>query len=138
MTVNQASKCVFVIDKALPKGLAANTAAVLATAITIKVKNLVGWDVTDGGGCCHPAITQVAIPVLAASLEELTSLHAAARENADLLVAGFTDVAQRSRTYDEYTARMAGMESASMRFLGVALFGDRKEISDVTQHLKLL
>lgn len=138
MTVNKASKCVFVIDKALPKGLAANTAAVLATAITIKVKNLVGWDVTDGGGCCHPAITQVAIPVLAASLEELTSLHAAARENADLLVAGFTDVAQRSRTYDEYTARMAGMESASMRFLGVALFGDRKEISDVTQHLKLL
>ncbi|WBF67359.1 DUF2000 domain-containing protein [Desulfovibrio subterraneus] len=132
MTVNKDSKCVFVIDENLPKGLAANTAAVLATAVTVKVGGMVGTDVTDGGGFCHPAITQVPIPILKASADELATLHAVARADDDLLVAGFSDIAQRSRSYDEYAASMAALEPEGMRFLGVALFGRRKRVASLT------
>lgn len=138
MTAGKNSKCVFVIDADLPKGLAANTAAVLATSVTAKVGDMVGCDVTDGGGCCHPAITQVAIPILKASASELTALHAAARADAELLVTGFSDAAQRSRSYDEYAARMSGLQTDSVRFLGIALFGARKKVASLTGQFGLM
>ncbi len=138
MTVNKNSKCVFVIDASLPVGLVANTAAVLATALTSKVQDLVGWDVADAAGYLHPAITRVGLPMLRASVAELATLHDRAREANDLLVAGFSDVAQQSRSYDAYASRMAGLDAGGLRFLGIALFGHRERVSELTGHLDLM
>lgn len=138
MTADKKSKCVFVIDDALPAGLAANTAAVLATALSCKVEGLVGWDVADAEGCVHPAITRVPFPMLKARSEELARLHAEASGQSGVLVAGFSETAQRSRSYDEYAVRLGGVAPGNMRYLGLVLFGERGSISRLTGHLELM
>lgn len=132
------AKCVFILDASLPAGLAANTAAVLGTALRDKVDCLTGRDVTDADGMCHAAITQVAFPMLTADADEIVRLHAQAREDAGLVVAGFTELAQRSRSYDDYAQAMAGTRSTELRYLGIALLGNRKKVASLTGHLALL
>ena len=49
-------KCVLVIDEAMPRGLAANTAAILGITWGRLRPELVGEDVTDAAGAIHPGI----------------------------------------------------------------------------------
>ena len=57
-------KCVLVIDEAMPRGLAANTAAILGITWGRLRPELVGEDVTDAAGAIHPGIIRTPVPVL--------------------------------------------------------------------------
>jgi hypothetical protein len=41
----------------------------------------------------------------------------------------FTDIAQTSRTFEEYTKQMAASAPEDLRYVGVALYGDRKPVN---------
>lgn len=57
-------KCVMIINEKLPRGLIANTSAVLALSIGDKIKGIIGEDVTDQDGQLHRGITQLSIPLV--------------------------------------------------------------------------
>jgi hypothetical protein len=57
-------RTVIVIDRDLPKGLAANAAAVLAHAFGARRPDLVGGDFSDATGATHAGLIPTGLPVL--------------------------------------------------------------------------
>src|SRR5512132_3461303 len=71
-------RCVIVVDEALPPGLAANAAAMVALTLGATVDGLPGADLVDADGNTHPGLVADGIPILAASREQLPDLRARA------------------------------------------------------------
>lgn len=134
-------KLAMVIDRALPGGLVANTAAVLAMSLGSRLESVIGPDVKDADGTPHLGITTLPIPVLVADQDELKQLRSRALgdSRADgLVLVDFPDCAQRSRTYDHYTEQLEASAEKDLSYLGIALFGPRKPIQKLTGSLPLL
>jgi hypothetical protein len=132
-------KLAIVIDRALSGGLVANTAAVLAMSLGSRLESVIGPDLKDADGSLHRGITTLPIPVLVADQDEVKQLRRRAHDSADdILLVDFTDCAQRSRTYDDYTERLAASGEEELSYLGIALFGPRKAIQKLTGSLPLL
>ena len=93
-------KCVLVIDEAMPRGLAANTAAILGITWGRLRPELVGEDETDAAGAIHPGIIRTPVPVLSGRPETFQTLRRqlAELEFADVAAVDFTDLAQSCRT----------------------------------------
>jgi hypothetical protein len=133
-------KCVLVIDRALPLGLIANTAAVLSLSLGQRAESLIGPDVIDASGNVHAGITMLPVPTLGASRDEITALRQRlfAEEFATMLVVGFSGTAQTCKTYTEYREKLAGVESSQLSYLGIGLVGPRKLVNQITGALPLL
>lgn len=131
-------KCVMVVEAGLPVGLAVNAAAVLAVTLGRKIESIVGPDVADASGGSHVGLVDIPIPVLEAGAGVLGDVRSRAVAMDGLLVVGFTDAARTSRTYEEYTKKMATSASGDLEYLGVALYGDRKLVNKLTGSLPLL
>ena len=131
-------KCVMVLDEALPVGLAVNAAAVLAVTLGHRVEGIVGTDVVDGSADLHAGLVKIPIPVLTTDAEAIRDIRSRAGQVAGLLVVDLTDAAQASKTYDEYTRRMATVTSEDLRYLGLALHGVKKSVNKLTGGLPLL
>ena len=88
-------KCVLVIDEAMPRGLAANTAAILGITWGRLRPELVGEDVTDAAGAIHPGIIRTPVPVLSGRPETFQTLRRqlAELEFADVAAVDFTELA---------------------------------------------
>jgi hypothetical protein len=128
-------RTVLVIDRELPKGLAANAAAVLALTLGARRPELVGEDYADATGDVHAGLIPTGLPVLGADAAELPAVRRAALERglrvADLPVAG-----QRTTDYATFTAAVA--EEAEPAYLAVLVSGPRKAVGAVTGSLGLL
>ena len=133
-------KCVLVIDEAMPRGLAANTAAILGITWGRLRPELVGEDVTDAAGAIHPGIIRTPVPVLSGRPETFQTLRRqlAELEFADVAAVDFTDLAQSCRTYGEFIEKMARTGPGELRYLGMALLGPRHQVDRLTGSLPLL
>ena len=131
-------KCVMVLDGRLPVGLAVNAAAVLAVTLGHKVEAIVGADVADGSGTFHAGLVSIPIPILKADAETIGDIRGRAAQDESVLVVDLTDPAQTSKTYEEYKAKMAAATSEDLRYLGLALHGDKKPVNKLTGGLPLL
>ena len=134
----RSAKCVMVLDAQLPIGLAVNTAAVLALTLGSRVEALLGPDVRDGSEHLHAGITTLPIPILKADGEKLKRLWLQAREREDVFMVDFTDVAQTSHVYEDYTQKIAVLSAEQLHYLGVALYGKKETVSKLTGSLPLL
>ncbi|WP_207477855.1 DUF2000 domain-containing protein [Arenibaculum pallidiluteum] len=134
------TRTAFVIDRSLPPGLIANTAAILAMSLGRARPELVGPDVLDGDGLRHPGITTVVLPILAADAEGLRDLRARAerQEPAGLYLVDVTETAQRAKTYQDYTADIADIRRDGLRYLGLGLHGPAALVRSLTGHLPLM
>jgi len=131
-------KCVMVLDGGLPTGLAVNAAGVLAVTLGRRVEGIVGPDVADGAGDRHAGLVNIPIPVLKAGTEAIREIRRRAAGIEELLVVDLTDAAQTSKTYEEYQQRMAAANPEDLRYLGLALHGDKKLVNKLTGGLALL
>ncbi len=136
----RAEKCVMVVDPALPTGLIANTAAILGVTLGKRRPQMVGQDVADQGGKRHPGITELPIPILRGTPEQLGELWERLREPEykELLAVDFSDLAQGCKNYDEFMEKMGRTRPEELRYLGVALCGERKKVERLTGSLPLL
>ncbi|WP_425516066.1 DUF2000 domain-containing protein [Anaerolentibacter hominis] len=134
------TKCVIVLDEALPAGVLTNTAAIMGMTLGKCLPEAVGEDVVDSTGCCHPGIVTVPVPVLKCDRDTLKHIRSRLYEEAysDLTVVDFTDVARSCRDYSEYTRKTAGTAEHEMRYLGIAICGNRKKVSRLTGNMPLL
>ncbi len=107
------ARCVIVIDDALPPGLAANAAAVLAVTLGARAPGVLGSDIDDADGARHPGLIDRGLPILKAPGSELAALRARALER-DVEVIGFLRFGQATTDYEEYREqRRADADRAS-------------------------
>lgn len=133
-------KCVMVIDANLPTGLIANTAAVLALTLGKEIEGIIGPNVVDGSGQKHRGITTTPIPILkgdAVTIKELRE-KVCSDEFSDLLVVDFSNAAQTTKNYEEYTEKIVSCTANDLEYLGIALYGDKKKVNKLTGSMGLL
>jgi hypothetical protein len=130
-------KCVIVLDQDLPVGLLANASAVLALTLGKEIDGIIGHNIEDGSGEIHKGITNTVLPILKSDKENLTVI----REKANALgltLVDFSDVAQRTKNYEDYASQLKVTESQNLRYLGIAIFGDEKQVNSLVGSLALL
>ncbi|MCM1334998.1 MAG: DUF2000 domain-containing protein [Bacteroides sp.] len=137
---SEKKKCVLVIDRALPLGFIANTAAILAFTLGKRAPDAVGEDVSDKSGFIHSGIVRLPIPILQGDCETLRTLRERLflAEYGDLAVVDFTETAQGSKTYPEWIEKMSVREEKELSYLGIAIYGDAKKVGRLTGNLPLL
>jgi len=133
-------KCVIVVDANLPIGLLTNTVAVLAVSIGRNVDGIVGDDVYDGDGTLHKGITEAVIPLLKGDRELIRALRTKLQSMPEkkLFSVDFCDTAQQSKHYAEYRARLAETPESELRYLGIAISGEDKDVNKLTGSIGLL
>lgn len=136
----QNTKCVMIIDETLPSGMIANTAAVMGVTIGKCFPEAVGPDVFDQEGNCHPGIIMIPIPMLKGNAALFKDLLEKLNEPkyAPLTVVDFSDIAQCCNTYDVFIKKMKSVLETDLRYFGMAIYGDKKLVSQLTGNLPLL
>jgi hypothetical protein len=130
-------RCVVVVDEALPAGLAANAAAVLALTLGATIDGLQGGDLVDADGHAHPGLIPFGLPVLAAARPVLAELRERAVD-VGVGVVVFPVFGQQTNDYETVRARVAATRAADLEYLGVALYGSRRAVARLTGALRLL
>lgn len=133
-------KCVLVIDCDQPTGVVANIASVLSMTLGNKVEHIVSHDVYDKQGARHLGITQLPVPILGASQEEIKGLykHFLSLGTENLVLVDFSTIAQQARTYDEYEQAIAKAEEEELHYIGIGVCAEKKVINKATGNLSLL
>jgi hypothetical protein len=130
-------RCVIIVDEALPAGLAANAAAVLALTLGARQPDLVGADFVDADAQPHPGLIPIGLPVLRAARLDLVEIRRRAAADG-VSVVDFPAFGQQTNDYDEFRGMVAATPSAELSYLGVALSGPRRAVGRLTGRLALL
>jgi hypothetical protein len=133
-------KIVMIINRELPIGLIANTAAVLGITAGKMFGEIVGSDNFDLDGNVHAGITTKTIPILSGTKAQIKSIRDSlyGEDHLDTTVIDFSEVAQKSLDYDAYTALLANLESAAIDYLGICIYGPMRKVTKLTGYLGLL
>lgn len=132
-------RCAIIIDKNLPIGLIANTAAILTLSLGKLKPELIGEDINDYDGKVHKGITTISIPILTGDGSSLSSLRQQLREyEPDLIVIDFNHAAQMTKNYEDYSNRLSEVTAMSLEYLGIAIYGKKKIVNKFTGNLGLL
>lgn len=133
-------KCVIIVDEGLPLGIIANTAAVLGITIGMKTPDIVGNDVIDSDKNLHMGIIQFPVPILKGNTEVLRAVRTKLYEPqfSELTVVDFSDLAQGCKTYDEFIGKMAVASENELKYIGIAICGNKKQVNKLTGSLPLL
>lgn len=132
-----AMRCVAVIDRTLPKGRAANAAAVMALSLGGRQPQLIGEPLVDAGGTAHVGLIPIGIPVLGAPAEDLPRLCAKARA-AGVEVVDFPAQGQETTDYSQFRRMVAATAGEELRYLGVMLYGERRKVGRLVGRYRLL
>ena len=118
----------------------ANTAAVLALTLGKEMEGIIGPTVTDGSGQSHVGITNTPIPILKGDSLKIKDLRSRlyTDEFADLFVVDFSDAAQTTTNYEEYTRKIATFSADDLEYLGLEICGDKKKVNKLTGSMGLL
>lgn len=137
---NNLNKCVIIIDYSLPIGLIANTAAVLSLTLGKKIDGIIGADIYDSSSQKHTGITNIPIPILKGTKDGNRDLRMkiVKEEFSNLLVVDFSNAAQMTKNYEDYTKKIAQFSTEDLQYLGIALYGEKKSINKLTGNLPLL
>lgn len=136
----QHEKCVIVLDESLPLGLIANTAAILGITLGKQVPEAVGDDVWDGSGRRHLGIIAFPVPILRGDAGTIRALRNTLYEPAydGLTVVDFSDLAQSCKTYEAFISGLGVAPEADLRYLGLAICGNKKQVNKLTGSMPLL
>jgi len=135
--VPASTRCVIVVDAALPAGRAANAAAVIALTLGQRHSDLVGPELVTACGEVHPGLIPIGIAVLAAARDDLGALRRKA-VSAGLDVVDFPVQGQETTDYVEFGRRVAALETAQLAYVGVGLYGTRKAVGRLVGRFALL
>lgn len=128
-------RSVVVVDRDLPKGLAANVAAVLAMTLGARTPELIGADFEDAGGQAHPGLMATGLPILGAPAAELAGLRSSALER-DLLVVDLPAAAHTTNDYEVFRDQVG--RAPELQYLGVLVSGPKRAVRSVTGQFGLL
>lgn len=136
-TTSTPERCVIIIDTDLPAGRAANAAAVMALTVGQRHPELVGEPLIDASGHEHPGLIPIGIAVLAATQDELARLRDKGL-TAGCDIVDFPVEGQQTTNYAAFRDAVALVAPQDLRYVGVALVGERKPISKIVANCGLL
>ena len=133
-------KCVILIDENLPLGLIANSASVLSLSLGKKVDGIIGNDLKDINNRIHIGITTIPIPILKSNKTQLKELREKLFDDNfnECIIVDFTNVAQRTKTYDDYAKLLSITSQDELEYLGVAIYGSKKLVNKLVGSIGLL
>lgn len=133
-------KCVILINESLPLGLIANCASILSLSLGKKVEGLIGYDLEDIENRIHTGITTIPVPILKSCVVELKKLREVLFDDKyqNCLVVDFTNVAQTTKTYDDYADAISSIPLDELEYLGIAIYGPKKIINKLVGSIGLL
>jgi len=131
-------KWVIVVDSHLPAGPAANAVACVASATTADVPGLLGPAAADADGTVHAGLPWAGCTVLGADAERLARLRRAVAGHDDVHVADMPVVAQHTRVYDEYLARVGASATDALACAAISVVGPRRRVDKLVGGLSLL
>lgn len=133
-------KCVILIDENLPLGLIANCASVLSLSLGKKVDGIIGYDLKDINNRTHLGITTMPIPILKSNKTQLKELREKLFDDKfnECIVVDFTNVAQKTKTYDDYSELLSTTSQDELEYLGVAIYGSKKLVNKLVGSIGLL
>ncbi|MEW2548737.1 DUF2000 domain-containing protein [Streptomyces sp. NPDC047002] len=137
MSFSNADKCTFVVDGDIATGLAMNAVAALSLSVGHLTEGIIGDDVKDADGVSHHGITSIPLPILRGDRAALRDIVLKSAEFPDVLVVDFTEVAQSSRSYDEYTDRTGRIIAAELPYIAIAVCGGKSAVNKLTGSLPL-
>lgn len=134
------NKCVMIIDGNQPAGVCCNIAAVLGASLGKLLPEAVGEDTVDLDENIHRGIIKIPVPVLKGEPELMRNVISALSlpQYRDIVYVDFTELAQSCRTYPEYEEKIARTPETELRYLGLALYGDKRLVGSITGNLPLL
>jgi len=134
------TKCVMVIDEALPIGIISNTAAVMGITLGKMKPEAVGTNVLDKSGREHLGVIEFPVPILKGDVTLIKELREKLYdpEFSNLTVVDFSDVAQGCKTYDEYIGKISDVPEDELQYFGIAICGDKKQVNRLTGSMPLL
>ena len=134
------TKCVMIVDADLPTGLIANTTAVLSLTLGAKIEGIIGSDIYDSSDRLHVGITTVPIPILKANREQIKEIRNKLYEenHEDIFVVDFSDAAQVTKNYEDYSMKISQTPTQELNYLGIAIVGNKKKVNKVTGNMPLL
>jgi hypothetical protein len=129
-----------IIDSELAVGIQINTAAALGISLASQIKGLTGKKLWDRDGKSYEGVTNIPIPILALNKDEIKQKYddLLERQNDELKVIAFSDVAQKSLSYDDYEEKLALIPHDEVSILGICIYGPKKMVNKITGNLKML
>lgn len=133
-------KCVIVVDKNLPLGLIANTAAILGCTLGKSIPSIVGDNIIDKDSFMHKGVINTPLPILSSTKDEIKRLYKKINEkhSEDISVIDFNDIAQKCKNYDDYTEKLSCFKTSELNYLGICLYGNKKSINSLTGSMPTL
>jgi hypothetical protein len=130
-------KCAIIVDSMLPAGIIANAAACLGFSLGSVLPHEVGPAQVDADGMSHGGLLGIPIPILAAFAGRLKAITDNAYKTDGLIVYDMSDVAQSSKTQDEYRQKIGRTPNKDLRYWAVAVYGDKKAVNKLCGSLPL-
>ena len=133
-------KCVIVVDEGMELGVIANVTAILSISLGKLRPDISGNDITDAENHTHYGLIQVPVPVLKASADKVAEIRNKLFGEGfeDISCIDFTNVAQQSMNYTDYTDTMQNSTQEDLLYLGIAMVGNKKKVNKLTGNLGLL
>ena len=133
-------KCVMIFDESLPVGVIANTAAIMGASLGKADPEVVGITPVDMDGNEHSGLIQFPVPTLKSDSDTIQDIRKKALDTygEDIDIIDFTDIAQKSMTYDDYLNNYKATAGDDISYLGLTLCGPKKAINKLTGNLSLL
>jgi hypothetical protein len=130
-------KCVVVVNEDDMPGVIANTIACLGFGLGAVFADAIVEPTTDKDGVLHGGIIDKPVPILSAHKDTIRYLFLRAQELPDVHVLDMNDRAQEARTLGEYKELLSKSETTAIGYVGIALYGPKKDINKLTGSLKL-
>jgi hypothetical protein len=129
-----------IVDGNLPIAMISNTTAALGISLASGTNGMIGKKLIDKDQRIHEGITNVPIPILTLSKEEIKHKYDDLLEinDPEIKVIGFSDVAQKSLSYEDYELKLLSINKDQINYLGICLYGPKKKINKLTGNLKML
>ena len=101
---------------------------------------VVGITPVDKDGNEHSGLIQFPVPILKSDSDTIKDIRMKALANYgdDIDIIDFTDIAQKSMTYEDYLNNYKETAGEDMAYLGLTLCGSKKAINKLTGNLSLL
>lgn len=133
-------KCVMIFDESLPVGVIANTAAIMGASLGKADPEVVGITPVDMDGNEHSGLIQFPVPILKSDSDTIQDIRKKALDTygEDIDIIDFTDIAQKSMTYNDYLNNYKATAGDDISYLGLTLCGPKKAINKLTGNLSLL
>jgi len=136
-TIDKFNRCVLVMDQNLEGGYLANAISVISLTVGQRHPYLVGDKLVDKNEIVYPGLIPTGIPMLCAPKDDLNKLrNEAIHKGCDVIC--FPVIGQKTKNYEEFKKNMAVLITEDIQYTGIAIIGDKKNVSKIVKNLNLI